>query len=141
MSSPVTLEEQRRQAWYRNLAPLLAVGVARSLCNRKPRTIQRALRLLRRGASPATAQAALTARERVVAVSVRCAGQGCVQRSIATAVLLRFRGSWPTWCSGVRISPFTAHAWVEVDGAPIGEPYPPGHHRKLIEVPPLDGDA
>jgi hypothetical protein len=23
------------------------------------------------------------------------------------------RGVWPTWCTGVRTPPFSAHAWVE----------------------------
>jgi hypothetical protein len=136
MSSPVALAEPHRLAWYRSGLPLLAVGVGRLLCERSPATIRRTLRVLRRGARPATPAEAEAARDQVVATSVRCAGQGCIQRSIATVVLCRLRGSWPTWCSGVRIPPFFGHAWVEVDGEPIGEPYPPGYHRKLIEVPP-----
>ncbi|MFJ8716444.1 lasso peptide biosynthesis B2 protein [Streptomyces violaceus] len=33
----------------------------------------------------------------------------------------------PTWCSGVRTSPFAAHAWVEADDRPVGDP--PGHRH------------
>ncbi|MFH9561585.1 lasso peptide biosynthesis B2 protein [Streptomyces globisporus] len=46
------------------------------------------------------------------------------------------RGCWPTWCIGVRTSPFAAHAWVEADGQPVGETYPPDHYRKLISISP-----
>jgi hypothetical protein len=72
----------------------------------------------------------------VVAVSVLCAGEGCLQRSLATALLCRMRGSWPTWCTGVRTMPFGAHAWVEADGVPVDEPHQPGHYRPVITVPP-----
>ncbi|MFH9191318.1 lasso peptide biosynthesis B2 protein [Streptomyces globisporus] len=37
---------------------------------------------------------------------------------------------------GVRTSPFAAHAWVEADGQPVGETYPPDHYRKLISISP-----
>ncbi|WP_407702265.1 lasso peptide biosynthesis protein [Streptomyces specialis] len=35
-------------------------------------------------------------------------------------------GSWPTWCTGVRVAPFRAHVWGEVDGVPVGAA---AHHR------------
>ncbi|NUP40023.1 MAG: lasso peptide biosynthesis B2 protein, partial [Streptomyces sp.] len=90
-----------------------------------------------RGARPATAEQALAARRAVVAVSLRCAGQACLQRSIAAALLCRSRGVWPTWCTGVRTSPFEAHAWIEAAGEPVGEPYPAGHYRPLLSVAPV----
>jgi hypothetical protein len=31
-------------------------------------------------------------------------------------------GTWPTWRSGVRYPPLESHAWIEVDGRPVGEP-------------------
>lgn len=80
------------------------------------------LHLLARKARPATYDEALAARSRVVAVSLLCAGDGCLPRSIATALLCRSHGSWPTWRSGVRTNPFYAHAWVEAEGRPVGEP-------------------
>jgi hypothetical protein len=94
------------------------------------------LELARRGARPATAAQALTARQAVVAVSVRCAGNGCLQRSIAAALYCRAHGSWPTWCTGVRTNPFAFHAWIQVDDQPIGELYPAGHYRPLLTIPP-----
>jgi hypothetical protein len=48
----------------------------------------------------------------------------------------RIRGVWPTWCTGVRTAPFIAHAWVEADGHPVGEPQGPGYYRPLIVIPP-----
>jgi hypothetical protein len=55
---------------------------------------------------------------------------------LATTLLCRIRGVWPTWCIGVRTAPFAAHAWVEVDGQRIGEPQGPGYYRPLIIIPP-----
>ncbi|EQD88249.1 transglutaminase superfamily protein [Saccharopolyspora erythraea NRRL 2338] len=89
---------------------------------------------------PATAGQASAAREQVVSVSLRCAGQGCLQRSIATALLCRARGTRPTWCTGVRTQPFAAHAWVEAEGRLIGEPHPKGHYTPLT-VPPTAAGA
>ncbi|MER6306010.1 lasso peptide biosynthesis B2 protein [Streptomyces sp. NPDC001657] len=136
MSLPVALAERPRLPLHRRPVPLLAVAAARLLAKAKPARLRRILEFARRGAHPATADQALAAREAVVSVSLRCAGQGCLQRSIATALLCRLRGTWPTWCTGVRTHPFAAHAWVEAEGQPIGEPHPKGHFRPLIAVPP-----
>jgi hypothetical protein len=95
------------------------------------------LELLRRGAAPATYEQARAAREAVVATSVVCAGEGCLQRALATALLCRLRGVWPTWCIGVRTAPFAAHAWVEVASEPVDEPHPPGYYRRIITIPPV----
>ncbi|MFG3114262.1 lasso peptide biosynthesis B2 protein [Streptomyces sp. NPDC048197] len=112
------------------------VAAARLLAKANPARLRRILEFARRGARPATADQALAAREAVVSVSLRCAGQGCLQRSLATALLCRLRGAWPTWCTGVRTHPFAAHAWVEAEGHPVGEPHPKGHFKPLIAVPP-----
>ncbi|WP_373307212.1 lasso peptide biosynthesis B2 protein [Streptomyces violaceus] len=46
----------------------------------------------------------------------------------------------PTWCSGVRTSPFAAHAWVEADDRPVGEPPDTAVYGTLIKVEaPHDG--
>ncbi|RLL69860.1 lasso peptide biosynthesis B2 protein [Streptomyces sp. Z26] len=138
MSAPVTLDGRRRLPWHRRFAPLLAVAAARVLARTSPARLRTVLEHVRRGAAPATAGEALAARGDVVAVSLRCAGQACLQRSVAAALLCRARGVWPTWCTGVRTSPFAAHAWIQVDGEPVGEPYPAGHYRPLLAVPPVD---
>lgn len=97
--------------------------------------LRRLLETLRRGARPATREQALTARQAVVTVSARCAGEGCLQRSLATVLLCRARGTWPTWCTGVRSDPFRAHAWIEVDGEPVGEPPSAALFHRILTVP------
>ncbi|MDT0343790.1 lasso peptide biosynthesis B2 protein [Streptomyces litchfieldiae] len=120
----------------RRLAARLAVAAARVLAALPPRRIHTVLILIRTGATPATPAQARAAREAVVTVSVRCAGQGCLQRSLATALLCRLGGTWPTWRTGVRMGPFRAHAWVEADGIPIGEREPAGYFTPTLTVPP-----
>lgn len=117
------------------LAALVAVAAARLLARRSPRWIRSVLLLVRRGARPATVAEASAARRAVTAVSALCAGEGCLPRSLATVLLCRMRGTWPTWCTGVRTAPFAAHAWVVADGVPVDEPHPPGHYRPVIVVP------
>lgn len=48
----------------------------------------------------------------------------CLQRSVATAALLRSHG-WPAeLVIGVQLLPFQSHAWVEVDGVVVNDkPY------------------
>ncbi|MGP4019727.1 lasso peptide biosynthesis B2 protein [Saccharopolyspora sp. 5N708] len=140
MSMPVALPERKRLPPHRRVLPLVAVAIARVLAGTRPIRIRAVLEFARRGAHPATAAQALAARDAVVSVSLRCAGQGCLQRSIAAALLCRARGVWPTWCTGVRTHPFTAHAWIEVDDHPVGEPHPPDHFRRLLAVPPRRSD-
>ncbi|MEV6394653.1 lasso peptide biosynthesis B2 protein [Streptomyces sp. NPDC051907] len=124
-----------RLSLRRRPAALLATAAARLIVALKPHRIRRVLSVVRRGAAPATTRQAFAAREAVVAVSARCAGEGCLQRSVATALLCRMRGVWPDWCTGVRTAPFRAHAWVEVDGLPVGEPYRPGEYQRMMVVP------
>lgn len=139
MSIPVALSRRDRLPPHRRVVPLLAVCVAGILSRLSPSRLRAVLEFARRRATPATADEAAAARTAVVAVSLRCAGQACLQRSVATALLCRARGTWPTWCTGVRTNPFSAHAWVEVEGVPVGEPYPAGHFRTLLAVGPADG--
>lgn len=136
MSHPMTLEHVPPVPRRRRLAARAAVGAAVVLSRLRPDRLDRALRTLRRGARPATHEEAATARQAVVAVSVHCAGQGCLRRSLATAVLCRLRGTWPTWCAGVRLGPFRAHAWVEAGGRPVDEPHPTGYFTPTLTVPP-----
>ncbi|XVS61924.1 lasso peptide biosynthesis B2 protein [Actinosynnema sp. CA-299493] len=117
----MTLERSGSVPWRRRPAALVAVAAARLLARMPPRRLRRVLGLAYRGARPASGEQALGARDAVVAVSIACAGPRCLQRSIATALLCRMSGVWPQWCTGVVTEPFAAHAWVAVDGVPIGE--------------------
>lgn len=121
MSMPVTAESAVRLRWGRRQLARCAAGAARLLIRLPPRRLRRVLAAVSRRAGPASPAQAFEARQAVVSVSARCAGQGCLQRSVATALLCRLRGTWPDWCTGVRTQPFRAHAWVEVDGVAVGE--------------------
>ncbi|GHF48167.1 hypothetical protein GCM10010218_32050 [Streptomyces mashuensis] len=135
MSTPMATTAPEDVPLRLRAAAVPVVAVARLLAALRPRRIRRVLTAVRRGARPATAGEALAARRAVVAVSRRCAGEGCLQRSIATALLCRLRGTWPDWCTGIRTEPFRAHAWVQADGRPVGEPHPDGYYRPLMIVP------
>lgn len=113
------------------------VAAARLLSTRSPQRIRKVLTRLHGGARPATYQEACNARQAVVAVSLACAGrEGCLVRSLATTLLCRSHGYWPTWCLGARrLAPFYAHAWVEVDGVMVGEAYPADYFRTFFTVP------
>ncbi|WP_433869544.1 lasso peptide biosynthesis B2 protein [Saccharopolyspora sp. CA-218241] len=124
--------------WWRPVA-LVAVLGARVLGRLKPARLRRVLEAARRGARPATGAEARRALDAVLAVSVRCGGEWCLERAIATALTCRLTGTWPEWCTGVRMQPFEAHAWVAVDGEPIGEnPHTMPHFRVVWSVPPAD---
>lgn len=122
----------------RRAAARLAVALARLVALLPPHRIRQVFGVLRHGARPATHEQAETAREAVLAVSLACLGpKGCLPRSLAVVLLCRLRGTWPTWCAGVRVRPpFGAHAWVEVDGQPVGEGVPAGYFAKLVAVEP-----
>jgi hypothetical protein len=122
MSGKVVILEPsvRPPLWISPIA-LCAIGVARLLERFPPRRLRQVLEVARRGARPADVPTVLRARNAVVWMSIRCAGPRCLQRSIATALVCRAGGAWPEWCTGVRTHPFQAHAWVAVDGEPVGE--------------------
>jgi hypothetical protein len=121
MTVPVVSELAVRLSWSQRVAARGATAVAHLLILLPPRRLGQALRVMRRGARPASTARALQARQAAVTVSARCAGLGCLQRSVATALLCRLQGQWPDWCTGFRTQPFRAHAWVEVDGVAVGE--------------------
>ena len=138
MSMPEAMVHRPRSVPLpRRAVAYLAVGAARLLATRSPRRIRIVLGWLRRGAGPATFVQAKAARDTVVAVSLTCAArEGCVPRSLATVLLCRLGGCWPTWCVGVRrLPPLAAHAWVEAEGAMVDEDYPTGYFRTLLSVP------
>lgn len=140
MTTPGALTRPPRQsiALPRRVAARLAVAAARPIARLSPARIRKVLTALRREARPATYAQAKQARDAVLAVSLSCAGpQGCLPRSLATALLCRMTGTWPTWCAGARKKPpFGAHAWVEAEGRMVDEHLPADYFIRLIEVPP-----
>ncbi len=136
MSSPQAVQRGATLPLRQRPAALIAVGAARALAHLPPRRIRAVLTLLRRGAAPATYQQVKNAHDAILAVSVLYGGRFCLQRSLAITLLCRIRGVWPTWCTGVRTAPFIAHAWVEANGQPVGEPQGADYYRPLIVIPP-----
>ncbi|BEL08284.1 hypothetical protein Q0Z83_064750 [Actinoplanes sichuanensis] len=120
----------------RRIVVRTVIVAARVLSGRSPQRIHRVLTRLSRGARPATYREAALARSEVSLVDAYCGGPfGCLPRSIATAMLCRLRGGWPTWHTGPRAHPpFSAHAWVEVDGVAVDEPFPDGFHIPMLTV-------
>ncbi|SHF62227.1 lasso peptide biosynthesis B2 protein [Streptoalloteichus hindustanus] len=121
MSTPETLFVADRPPWWLRAAARVVVAVAVAMAHLPPRRIRQILSVARIGAVPASYEQARAARSAAIAVSVTCAGKGCLPRSIATALLCRLRGCWPTWRVGARTSPFGAHAWVEAEGRAVDE--------------------
>ncbi|MBF6045567.1 lasso peptide biosynthesis B2 protein [Streptomyces sp. NRRL B-1677] len=138
MSGPVVLPREPKPPLRERAAAHVAIGAARLIARLPPRHLRALLGALRTGAVPATYDQALAARTAVTGTSAHCAGPYCVPRSVATALLCRLRGTWPTWCTGVRTGPFAAHAWVEAEGRPVGEPAGSGCFSTLLSVPPRE---
>jgi hypothetical protein len=138
MTTPSALERPTGVPFTRRLAARLVLTPALVIALLPPRRIRAVLHLACRGATPATATQAKNARDAMCAVSLRCAGpKGCLPRSLGAALLCRLGGSWPAWCTGVRVvPPFTAHAWIEADGRPVDEGVPDDYFTRLITVAP-----
>ena len=132
MTTPAVAEQAPRLPRHRQLAPRCAAGAARLLVRLPPARLHRVLRAVSRGSRPTGYAEAARARRAVVSVSTRCAGLGCLQRSVATVLLLRAHGRWADWCTGFRTEPFGAHAWVEADGRPVDEPGEIGAFRTVL---------
>lgn len=120
----------------RRVAVRLVVGCAHALAALPPGRVRAVLGLLRKGARPATLTEASRAQETVLAVSLAAGGhRGCLPRSLATVLLCRCSGQWPTWCVGVRTRPpFAAHAWVEAEGELVGEGVPADYFQRFFAV-------
>lgn len=134
MSSPIPLPEPvelRRSEWF---VGVIAVTLAGLLSKLSPSRLERVLKFLKRGSRGSCYARAARARNIVTSISLRCAGEGCVQRSIASVIICRLQGVWPTWNSGVRTKPFRAHAWISVDGRPVEEPESTSSFTPLISI-------
>ncbi|MEU7606601.1 lasso peptide biosynthesis B2 protein [Streptomyces sp. NPDC040724] len=143
MTTPSALERPPGVPFARRTAARLVLLPAIVLSLLPPRRIRAVLGVLRRGARPATAAEAKGVRDAMCAVSLRCAGpRGCLPRSLGAALLCRLTGSWPTWCTGVRVvPPFTAHAWIEAEGRPVDEGVPDDYFTRLMAVAPVSRPA
>jgi hypothetical protein len=113
-----------------------AVVVGLVMARFAPRRIRGIMQRASAGVRPATYAQAERHYRSVVAASPRCGGwQGCLPRSIAVSLLCRAEGTWPAWCTGVRVTPpFAAHAWLEADGLIVAEPGTPKAYQALMRV-------
>uniref|UniRef100_A0AAU2V8R0 Lasso peptide biosynthesis B2 protein n=1 Tax=Streptomyces sp. NBC_00003 TaxID=2903608 RepID=A0AAU2V8R0_9ACTN len=138
MSTPGALARPTDVPRAHRLGARAVLPAAYLIARLPPRRILALLTVLRRGAAPATPGRAQAARDALCAASLFCAGpRGCLPRSLGATLLCRLWGVWPTWCTGVRVvPPFSAHAWIEVDGRPIGEGVPDDYFSRLMSVPP-----
>lgn len=136
MSSPVLPEVRVRLGARRALVARLATTTAFVVAALPPRAIRAVLAAVARGGRPARADEVLAWRTAANSVSRRCAGLGCLQRSIAVMLLARLHGVAPTWKTGFRPDPFVAHAWVEAEGKPVGEPPVVADFRIVLSVAP-----
>ncbi|MCE0445053.1 lasso peptide biosynthesis B2 protein [Streptomyces tricolor] len=99
------------------------------------------LEFARRGAAPATVDQRLSAREAVVSVKPALCRTGAVcKRSIATALLCRVRGTWPTWCTGVRTIPSPPTPGSRPRGSSSARAIPRAHFKTLMSIPPVSRD-
>ncbi|MFD8544749.1 lasso peptide biosynthesis B2 protein [Streptomyces sp. NPDC059649] len=139
MTTPSALDRPAGVPFTRRLAARSVLLPALALSLLPPRRLRAVLSLARRGATPASTAQAAAARDAMCAASLRCAGpRGCLPRSLGAALLCRLRGTWPTWCTGVRVvPPFTAHAWIEAEGRPVAEGLPDGYFTRLMVVAPV----
>ncbi|MDO0910473.1 lasso peptide biosynthesis B2 protein [Streptomyces sp. DT2A-34] len=140
MTTPSALRRPTGVPLGRRLAARLVLLPAVALALLPPRRIRAVLGVLRLRAAPATTAQAQAARDAMCAVSLRCTGpKGCLPRSLGAALLCRLQGAWPTWCAGARVvPPFTAHAWIEAEGRPVGEGVPDGYFARLVAVEPTE---
>lgn len=137
MSTPEAVPYSPRSvAPAARIAARLAVGCAHLLATQPPARLRAILTRIKRGARPATYAEADTALRTVMAVSLSAGGRkGCLPRSLATVLLCRMRGQWPTWCVGVRTRPpFAAHAWIEAEGSLVGEDCPADYFQRFFAV-------
>ncbi|WDZ86610.1 lasso peptide biosynthesis B2 protein [Micromonospora cathayae] len=136
MSAPIMPQSVTASRRGTPVRARVAAGTALLLSLLPPAAICRILTQVVRGTRTPTPAEVLEWRDAVNRVSTRCAGNGCLQRSIAVVLLSRMFGAAPVWRTGFRPAPFAAHAWVAIGDTPIGEPAAVGHFLTVLEVVP-----
>lgn len=121
MSSPVRVETHGNYSLATQTMARVCTMISYFLIKLPPKKIAAVLRAGVKGTSAPSAAEVLRYRDAANSVSPRCAGNGCLQRSVAVMIWGITRRRTPDWVSGVRLNPFIAHAWVEIDGVPVGE--------------------
>jgi len=82
--------------------------------------------LKRRTRTPATVRQAAEAVAAARAAGAWFPGRAaCLENSLAAALTAILMRRTADWCIGVRLMPYAAHAWIEAEETPIGEPAEP----------------
>ena len=92
-----------------------------------------ATRLAQRAASPTQAARVLDC--------VRVIGRlspfrtACLEETVAAMLALAMTGRRAGWCHGIAADPIRLHAWLSLDGCPVGEPTSTLRFTPLIQLP------
>ncbi|MED3801033.1 lasso peptide biosynthesis B2 protein [Lysinibacillus xylanilyticus] len=120
-----------RAKWLARLALLLSAP----LNWLSPNMIEKILSRLMRRYPSASKEQVQVIRDAVCTVSKRCRSQeGCLRRSLAVVIAMWLKRRSVSWCTGYAQEPFRAHAWVELNSIPVGEPDEISLYSKVISV-------
>ena len=134
MSSPVRMEQRTKLSVKYKITALFCANVSFFLIKLPPKKLSEVIEKLSKNTRKALPKEVESWRTSINSINVRCAGNGCLQRSVAVMLRGIIARRTPDWVSGFQVSPFIAHAWVEVDGIPIGEEMDLSNFQKILFV-------
>lgn len=134
MSSPVRMEQRTKLSVKNKITALFCANVSFFLIKLPPKKLSEVIEKLSKNTRKALPKEVESWRTSINSINVRCAGNGCLQRSVAVMLRGIIAKRTPDWVSGFQVSPFIAHAWVEVDGIPIGEEMDLSNFQKILFV-------
>lgn len=134
MSSPVRMEQRTKLSVKNKIIALFCANVSFFLIKLPPKKLSEIIEKLSKNTRKAFPKEVESWRISINSINVRCAGNGCLQRSVAVMLRGIIARRTPDWVSGFQVSPFIAHAWVEVDGIPIGEEMDLSNFQKILFV-------
>lgn len=134
MSSPVRMEQRTKLSVKNKITALFCANVSFFLIKLPPKKLSEVIEKLSKNTRKALPKEVDSWRTSINSINVRCAGNGCLQRSVAVMLRGIIARRTPDWVSGFQVSPFIAHAWVEVDGIPIGEEMDLSNFQKILFV-------
>lgn len=134
MSSPVRMEQRTKLSVKNKITALFCANVSFFLIKLPPKKLSEVIEKLSKNTRKALPKEVESWVTSINSINVRCAGNGCLQRSVAVMLRGIIARRTPDWVSGFQVSPFIAHAWVEVDGIPIGEEMDLSNFQKILFV-------
>ena len=134
MSSPVRMEQRTKLSVKNKIIALFCANVSFFLIKLPPKKLSEIIEKLSKNTRKALPMEVEGWRTSINSINVRCAGNGCLQRSVAVMLRGIIARRTPDWASGFQVAPFIAHAWVEVDGIPIGEDMDLSNFQKILFV-------